>query len=114
MGFEPRTFGMKGQVASKTDYKIELEHCQAELRLLKEETVQSSDDIDTNTLAKKQNGLGGLNQEPEKTEAEKRAEAQAVSTSFRLSNGDGHLCCFGLDFLSFIWSACPVYQEILG
>ena len=82
MGFEPRTFGLKGQVASKTDYKIELEHCQAELRLLKEETVQSSDDINTNTLAKNQNGLGGLNQEPEKTEAEKRAEAQAVSASF--------------------------------
>ena len=60
MGFEPRTFGLKGQVASKTDYKIELEHCQAELRLLKEETVQSSDDINTSTLAKNQNGLGGL------------------------------------------------------
>ena len=44
--------------------------------------MQSSDDINTNTLAKNQNCLGGLNQEPEKTEAEKRAEAQAVSASF--------------------------------
>ena len=67
MGFEPRTFGLKGQVASKTDYKIELEHCQAELRLLDEETVQA--DINTSTLAKNQTGLMGSNQAPEKTEA---------------------------------------------
>ena len=39
-------------------------------------------DINTSTLAKNQTGLMGSNQAPEKTEAEKRAEAQAVSASF--------------------------------
>ena len=33
-------------------------------RPLNEETVQASDDINTNTPAKNQNGLRGLNQEP--------------------------------------------------
>ena len=83
MGFEPRASGLKGQVPSKTDYKIEPEKCQAKLRLLKEEIVQASDDINTNTPAKNQNGLRGLNQEPEKTQAEKRAESEAVRASFR-------------------------------
>ena len=66
----------------ETDYKIEGEG-QAELRLLDEETVQASDDVNTNTSAKNKNGLEGLNQKPEKTEAEKRAEAEAVPASFR-------------------------------
>ena len=34
MGFEPRALGLKGQVPSKIDYKMEYEECQAELRLL--------------------------------------------------------------------------------
>ena len=45
--------------------------------------MQASDDIDTSTLAKNQKGLMGSNQAPEKTEAEKRAEAEAVPASFR-------------------------------
>ena len=64
----------------ETDYKIEGEG-QAELRLLDEETVQASDDVNTRT--NDQNSLGGSNPEPEKTEAEKRAEAEAVPASFR-------------------------------
>ena len=104
MGFEPRTSGLKGQVPSETDYIIEHEQCQAELRLLNEEKVQASDDINTNTLAKNQNGLGGLNQELEKTEAEK---SPSRARFIQVSNGDGHLCCFGLDCVSScIWSAC--------
>ena len=43
-----------------------------ELRLLNEETMKASDDINTNTQTKNQTGLWGLNQEPEKTEAEKK------------------------------------------
>ena len=41
--------------------------------------MQASDDINTNTMAKIINGFVGLNQEPEKTEAEKRAPALSVS-----------------------------------
>ena len=47
-------------------------------RPLNEETVQASDNINTNTLDKNQNGLRGLNQEPEKTQAEERVESEAV------------------------------------
>ena len=52
MGFEPGICGLKGQFQSKTDYKIEPEQWQAEPRLLYKETLQASDDINTNTLAK--------------------------------------------------------------
>ena len=48
-------------------------------RPLNEETVQASDNINTNTPDKNQNGLRGLNQEPEKTQAEERVvESEAV------------------------------------
>ena len=83
MGFEPETVVLKGQVPSKTDYKIELEQCQAELRLLNEETVQASDDIITNTLVKNQKGPGDSNQKLEKTQVEKKMKFEAVHASFR-------------------------------
>jgi len=69
-------------LSEETDYKIEGEG-QAELRLLDEETVQASDDINTNIPAKNQKAPGGLKQEPEKTQAEKRAESESVPASFR-------------------------------
>ena len=69
-------------LSEETDYKIEGEG-QAELRLLDEETVQASDDINTNIPAKNQKAPGGSKQEPEKTQAEKRAESESVPASFR-------------------------------
>ena len=57
MGFEPGTCGLKDQVPSKTDYKIE---CQAKLTLLDQETLQAIDN-DTNTVAKNQNVHKGSN-----------------------------------------------------
>ena len=69
-------------LSEETDYKIEGEG-QAELRLLDEETVQASDDINTNIPAKNKKAPGGSKQEPEKTQAEKRVESESVPASFR-------------------------------
>jgi len=57
-----------------------------ELRLLNEETMKASDDINTNTQTKNQTGLWGLNQEPEKTEAEK---SPGSARFIHVSNSNG-------------------------